>query len=68
MMTITLNNRIEVFESEMLSVAQLIEQKNFTFKMLVTKINGKLVKKEDRANTLIKDGDQVIVLHLISGG
>ncbi len=67
-MTITLNNRIEVFESEMLSVAQLIEQKNFTFKMLVTKINGKLVKKEDRANTLIKDGDQVIVLHLISGG
>lgn len=67
-MTITLNNRIEVFESEMLSMAQLIEQKNFTFKMLVTKINGKLVKKEERANTFIKDGDQVIVLHLISGG
>lgn len=67
-MKITLNNRTETFEEDILNFEDLIKIKNFTFKLLVTKLNGELVKKEDRATTLIKDGDQVVVLHLISGG
>ncbi|MFW5706006.1 MAG: sulfur carrier protein ThiS [Bacteroidota bacterium] len=51
-----------------MTVEELIEKKNFSFKMLVTKINGKLVKKEDRAKTHVHDGDVVTVLHLVSGG
>jgi protein-L-isoaspartate(D-aspartate) O-methyltransferase len=35
---------------------------------LIKKVNGRLVKKEDRENTIIKDGDNVAVIHLISGG
>ena len=50
------------------SVRELIEKKNFTFKLLVTKINGKLVKKENRSEVSIQDGDDVAVIHLISGG
>ena len=67
-MTITLNNRTESFDETKMTVEELIEKKNFTFKMLVTKINGKLVKKEDRNKTMIHDGDNVTVLHLVSGG
>jgi len=42
--------------------------KNFTFKMLIIKINGTLVQKGTYDTTVIHDGDDVSVLHLISGG
>jgi len=67
-MKITLNNRPETINQENLTIQELIELKNFTFKLLVTKINDKLVKKDERDTALIKDGDKVDVIHLISGG
>jgi sulfur carrier protein len=68
-MEITLNNRIEVLEdTAQMTVQQLIEKKNFTFKFLVTKINGKLVKRDERDNAIVRDGDDVAIIHLISGG
>jgi thiamine biosynthesis protein ThiS len=68
MMNIILNNREESFNSESLTVRELLKEKNFTFKMLVVKINGTLVKKVEYDNAVINDGDNVIVLHLVSGG
>ena len=68
MMEITLNNNKETIPQDSISVSELIRWKNFTFRMLVTKVNGKLVKKEERDDVMIKDGDEVMVLHLISGG
>ncbi|HPD66121.1 MAG TPA: sulfur carrier protein ThiS [Bacteroidia bacterium] len=68
MMEITLNNRKEHFEQEQLTVNELLEIKKFTFKMLVVKINQKLIKKDEYDTALIQDGDDVMVLHLISGG
>ena len=67
-MKIILNNNNESFESEKLTIRELLKIKNFTFKMLVIKINGTLVKKTDYDSTIVKDGDDVKVLHLISGG
>ncbi|NCA84555.1 MAG: sulfur carrier protein ThiS [Clostridia bacterium] len=67
-MNIILNNRPESFDEEALTFDELIKQKNFTFKLLVTKLNGELVRKEHRNTTEIRDGDNVTVLHLISGG
>jgi thiamine biosynthesis protein ThiS len=67
-MKITLNNRPEEFDADQLTFSELITGKNFTFKLLVTRLNGELVRKEDRDATIIKDGDDVTVLHLISGG
>ncbi len=67
-MKITLNNRPEEFDATQLTFEELITRKNFTFKLLVTRLNGELVKKEDRPATLIKEGDDVVVMHLISGG
>lgn len=67
-MKIILNNRDESFELEQMNIVQLLEQKNFSFKMLVIKVNGKLIRKTEYESTLVKDGDEVMVLHLISGG
>jgi thiamine biosynthesis protein ThiS len=67
-MRITLNNREEIFDDQQMSVQELLEVKNFSFRMLVIKVNGKLIKKNDYQTTFLSDGDDVMVLHLISGG
>lgn len=68
-MKITLNNKIEEFVGrETISVSELLAMKNYTFKLLVVRINNKPVPREEFDTTFIKDGDNVMVLHLISGG
>lgn len=67
-MEITLNNRKETFKADELTVNELLREKNYTFKLLVTKVNGKLVKKDERDSHIIRNGDDVTVLHMISGG
>ena len=67
-MKITLNNKTEEFNADHLTITELLKAKNFTFKMLVIKVNGHLVKKSEQNTTHVKDGDDVMVLHLISGG
>ncbi len=67
-MKIILNNREETIDKDSMTLAELIDYKNFTFKLLVTKINEELVKKGDRDKVIVKDGDKVVVLHMVSGG
>jgi len=68
-MNITLNNKPETIEGhEQISVAELMKLKNFTYKLLIVRINNKNVSDEERDSTFIKDGDNVMILHLITGG
>ena len=67
-MRITLNNRSDEIKQSPLTVSELLKIKNYTFKLLVIKINGKLVKKDEYDQAEIIDGDNVAVIHLISGG
>ena len=67
-MNITVNNEPLTCEEDVLSVNRLLQKKNYTFKLLVVKINKKLIPKEDYDKSLIHEGDDVIVLHLMSGG
>lgn len=67
-MQIILNNREILINQENISVAQLLVLQKFSFKMLVIKINGQLVKREDHDTTVINNGDKVDVIHLMSGG
>lgn len=62
-----LNNRPEEWQAGM-SITDLLEQKRFTFKMLVIKVNGELIKKKDYQNTIIPENADVKVIHLMSGG
>jgi len=67
-MKIMLNNREEVFTTETLSVSQLLELRKLSFRMRIIKINGHLVPREKFASTYIKEGDNVQVIYLMSGG
>ena len=67
-MKITLNNSSETVEGNSITIDNLLKVKNFTFKMLIIKVTGNLIQKEDYVTTTIKEGDDVSVLHLISGG
>ena len=39
-----------------------------TFPLIIVKINGKYVPKEEYKNTLIRDHDNIQVIHSIAGG
>jgi len=67
-MNIILNNNPESFERSEMSIAQLLIEKNFIFKMLVIKVNDKVIRKQEYESCIVKDGDNVVVLHLVSGG
>lgn len=67
-MEILLNNRKDSIDRGEITLEDLIQHKNFTFKLLVTKVNGRLVKKAERHNFIVRDGDEVQVHHMISGG
>ncbi len=67
-MKITLNNREEKFDEDELTISELLKIKNYTFHLMITKVNGRLFKKVDRENAKILDGDNVAVIHMISGG
>ncbi len=67
-MEIILNNNKETFDAETLSISELLKMKNFTFRMLVIKVNDVLVKRDAYDSVIVKNGDNVSVIHLISGG
>jgi len=68
-MQITLNNKLAQIDGyESVTVSELLKIKKFTFKFLAVRINGSPVLPTNFDNFVIKEGDQVVVLHLISGG
>lgn len=67
-MKILLNNRSEEFNEDLLTISQIMEIKSFHFKMLVVRLNDTLIKKEEYPTTTVKDGDDLKIIHLVSGG
>jgi sulfur carrier protein len=67
-MKIFLNNREEEFEKELITVSELLIIKKFSFRMRIVKVNGDFVPKNEYDKTIIKDGDDVQMLYLMSGG
>lgn len=69
-MNLTLNNRDEKIETpkSSITIEELLEIKKFSYKMLMVRVNGKNVRKEEYGSTHVGSGDRVEVIHLISGG
>lgn len=68
-MNILLNNRdTEIEGKDTLSIKDLFEIKKFVFPHIIVKVNGKLIKKEQYTNTILKNGDKIDAIHLIGGG
>ncbi len=51
-----------------LVVQDALTMMNYTFKMLVIKLNGELIKRDAYLTTSIPEGADLKVIHLISGG
>jgi len=67
-MKIRLNNRTEEFDRDEMTVSEMLKIKRFTYRMRIVKINGRLIRKEDYDSAVIRDGDDVQMLYLMSGG
>lgn len=67
-MKIILNNREVSFEKVDLTIANIILDCNFTYKRLVIRLNGVVVKNEDHETTRVSDGDRLEIIHLMAGG
>jgi len=65
---INLNNRPETFDANELTISEIMQQKSFHFKLLVVKLNGALIDKNDYASTVVREGDDLMIIHLVSGG
>lgn len=67
-MKILLNNREEEFDLNSMSVSEMLTLKKFSFRMRIIKINGQFIHKEQYDTANIKNGDEVQMLYLMSGG
>ena len=67
MSTITVNgNTVEWNEG--MTVRDVLTVMNYTFRMLVIRVNGSIVKKENWGTFNVPEGADVSVIHLMSGG
>ncbi|MCK5051294.1 MAG: sulfur carrier protein ThiS [Candidatus Cloacimonetes bacterium] len=67
MKTITVNDIIIDWEENM-NINVILQRMNYTFRMLIIKVDGKLVKKNEYESTIVSPGADVKVIHLMSGG
>lgn len=66
-MLIVLNGNKEELDQPM-SIADLLKYKKYSFPNLIVRINGDFIKKSDYSEAMVKNEDQVQIIHMISGG
>ncbi|MEW6549830.1 MAG: MoaD/ThiS family protein [Spirochaetota bacterium] len=67
-MKLTVNFDVQEYPEAELSVAEIMRRRKFSFPHVITRLNGALVERKDRDSALVRDGDDLEVYHLISGG
>jgi thiamine biosynthesis protein ThiS len=67
-MKIILNNRYESFDKSQMSISEIMEIKKFSYQKIIVKLNNTFIEKEDYQHTMIKEGDNLMILHLLAGG
>lgn len=53
---------------EGMTIKSLLKDLNYTYPILVIRVNGTLIDKEDYAATKVKKDDDVKIIHPIAGG
>ncbi|WP_313162816.1 sulfur carrier protein ThiS [Sedimentibacter sp.] len=64
---IKLNNRDFQWERGM-TVEDIMKIKKFSYSRIIVKVNDKHIEQEDYATTVVNDGDDVKMIHLLAGG
>ena len=53
---------------EGLTIEQLNAEKRYTYPSKIVVVNGRRIPKREHADFQLQDGDQVEVIHMMSGG
>jgi len=64
---VTVNGHVIPWEEGM-TVSRILEVMNYTFRMLVIKVDGRLIKRSEYAGTVVPAGSDVRVIHMVAGG
>ena len=67
-MKLLINHKEEQFDEKELTLHKLLEIKDLKFKRLLIRVNGKVVSENDISETKLKEGDQLDIVRIISGG
>jgi sulfur carrier protein len=51
-----------------MTVAEILEIRNYIFRMIAVQVNGELVPRGTYGKAVVPDGADVQVIHMISGG
>ena len=66
-MSLFVNNKsVEFLEKE--TVTDLLKRMNFTFPLVVVKINKTLIPRDSYKTTIIPQDADIQIIHMISGG
>lgn len=66
-MRLTINGKEQTFDAP-LSLAQLIEQLGMKGDRVAAELNRDIVSRTQWAETALKDGDQLEIVHFVGGG
>jgi len=64
---VLVNDRKIAWEENM-TVSRVLEVMNYTFRLLVVKVDGILIKRKDYPDTPIPKNAVVKVIHMVAGG
>ena len=53
---------------EGMTIKALMDEKGFTFKRIIVRLNGKIVDDADLAEIILNDGDNLDAIHVFAGG
>jgi sulfur carrier protein len=67
MITVTINGRARAFERE-LPLPELIERLAITFPRIAVAHNGTVLRQEEHATTVVRDGDTLEIVRMVGGG
>lgn len=51
-----------------MTITRVLEVMNYTFRMLVIKVDGRLIKRSEYAVTEVPAGADIRVIHMVAGG
>lgn len=51
-----------------MTIEDILKLKNYTWTKIIVKINGNHIEEKDYAITVVNDGDDVQMIHLLAGG
>ncbi len=64
---ILVNNRPQEMENN-LTITRLLVRNRFIYVGIVVKIDGKVIEEEDYDKTVVRDEDDIKIIHICHGG